>query len=105
SWATGGILFALGISLKSPHYIILWIVPLYLVLAWEIDEVFQNRRLPTRLSGVSYRKQVLGLLLCVILLAGDIFAFRARFLYVPGDSLQEVDAYINKTLPPTAVVL
>jgi len=105
SWAIGGILFALTISLKSPHYMILWIIPLYLVLAQEIDGAFQNRRLPTGLQGVSYRKSLLALLLCLILLGGDILGFQARFLYIPGDVLQEADAYINETLPPTAVVL
>lgn len=29
SWSASGVFFALAISLKSPHYMILWLVPLY----------------------------------------------------------------------------
>ncbi len=103
SWALGGVLFALGISLKSPHYMILWIVPLYLVLAQEISEALRNRR--PRLHGFSRRAQALGLLVCVLFLLGDGWGFQARFLHTHGDSLQQADSYINETLPPSAVVL
>ncbi len=105
SWALGGVLFALSISLKSPHYMILWIVPLYLVLAQEIYEAPRNRRSRARLHGFSRRAQALGLLLCVLFLVGDVWGFQARFLHTHGDSLQQADSYINETLPPTAVVL
>jgi hypothetical protein len=105
SWALGGVLFALGISLKSPHYMILWIVPLYLVLAQEIYEALQHRRPRFRLHGFSRRAQALALLVCVLFLVGDVWGFQARFLHTHGDSLQQADSYINETLPPTAVVL
>ena len=105
SWALGGVLFALGISLKSPHYMILWIVPLYLVLAQEVYEALRNRRSRIRLHGFSHRARTLGLLLCVLFLVGDTWGFQARFLNAHGDSLQQADSYINETLPPTAIVL
>src|SRR5260221_6364267 len=79
SWALGGVLFPLGISLKSPHYMILWIVPLYLMLALAGEDMFRHRQYRGRLADFFRRKQVLGLLLCLLLLAGDSFGVRARF--------------------------
>ena len=105
SWALGGVLFALGISLKSPHYMILWIVPLYLVLAQEVYEALRNRQSRTHLHSFSRHARTLGLLLCILFLVGDTWGFQARFLNAHGDSLQQADSYINETLPPTAIVL
>jgi 4-amino-4-deoxy-L-arabinose transferase-like glycosyltransferase len=105
SWALGGGLFALVISLKSPHYMILWIVPLYLMLVLAGEDMFRHRQSRGRLADFFRRKQVLGLLLCLLLLAGDSFGVRARFSTGAGDALQQADAYINATIPSTAVVL
>ncbi len=105
SWALGGGLFALGISLKSPHYMILWIVPLYLMLVLAGEDMFRHRQYRGRLADFFRRKQVLGLLLCLLLLAGDSFGVRARFSTGAADALRQADAYINATIPSTAVVL
>lgn len=107
SWALGGLVFAIGISLKNPHYMILWIVPLYLVLSQGIVEVFWHKKIPFRLGlkGFSSYAPTLGLLLCILILMGDAFGFQARFTNIPGDTLQQADEYMNQTLPPNALVL
>ena len=48
-WALGGVVFALSISLKSPHYIILWLVPLYILVSKDLYRVFVTR-IDSRLS-------------------------------------------------------
>jgi hypothetical protein len=107
SWALGGLVFAMGISLKNPHYMILWVVPLYLVLSQGIVEVFWHKKIPFHLSlkGFSSYAPALGLLLCILVLIGDAIGFQARFANIPGDALQQADEYINQTLPPNALVL
>jgi 4-amino-4-deoxy-L-arabinose transferase-like glycosyltransferase len=107
SWAAGGVVFALGISLKSPHYMILWIVPLYLIVAQEIVEVFWKKKLPFHLhvKGFLPYAPAFGLLLCVLILIGDAWGVQARFSHIPGDALRQSEAYMNETLPPDAIVL
>jgi 4-amino-4-deoxy-L-arabinose transferase-like glycosyltransferase len=106
-WALGGLVFAMGISLKDPHYMILWIVPLYLVLSQEIVGIFWHKKIPFRSGrrGLSAYAPTLGLLLCIFILMGDAFGFQARFTNIPGDALQHADEYMNQTLPPSALVL
>jgi hypothetical protein len=96
SWALGGIIFALGISLKSPHYLILWLIPLYIVISAELVRVYQ------RLSVRRLKAAVPALLILVVAL--NLFSFQARFLNLPGDTLVQADAYIDATLPTTAII-
>ena len=102
SWALGGIIFALAISLKSPHYLILWLIPLYIFLAHEIAQCWRIR------PNIQWKLQIARLILSLLLLLsasiGDIWGFQARFTHVPGDTLLQTDAYINNTLPSTALV-
>jgi hypothetical protein len=108
SWALSGMIFAAAISLKSPHYLILWIVPLYIILALEVKNFIQAMRLRISLRGAKSRPKLalsLLLLFCLLFSIGDAFGFQARFLNVPGDALVQSETYINTTLPSTAVVL
>ncbi|BCL81693.1 hypothetical protein ccbrp13_41580 [Ktedonobacteria bacterium brp13] len=101
SWALGGIIFALAISLKSPHYLILWLIPLYIFLAHEIIQLWRLQ--PYTQWKLQIGKIVLSLLLLVSAGIGDIWGFQARFTHITGDTLLQTDAYINVTLPPNAV--
>ncbi|HLV97566.1 MAG TPA: glycosyltransferase family 39 protein [Ktedonobacterales bacterium] len=96
SWALGGVAFALGIALKSPHYLILWLIPLYIVISAELVRVYKH--LPVRRQKVAMPV----FLVCVLLI--NLWSFQARFLDLPGDTLAQADTYINATLPATAIV-
>ncbi len=96
-WALGGVVFALSISLKSPHYMILWLVPLYIFLSKELYRIFTAR-------PKIKRRYMRGILLAGLLVV-NLWSFQARFLNLPGDALAQVDAYINSHIPSDAVVL
>ncbi len=98
SWALGGVVFALSISLKSPHYMILWLVPLYLLV---IQEGCQWLR--ARTISFQYYTWV-GLLLGLFLLV-NLWSYQARFLHVPGDAVTGAEAYINTAIPADATVI
>ncbi len=102
SWALGGIIFALAISLKSPHYLILWLVPLYIFLAHEIIQLWRIH--PYMQWKLQIGRVALSLLLLLSVGIGYIWGFQERFTYVPGDTLLQTDTYINETLPPNAIV-
>jgi hypothetical protein len=89
--------------LKSPHYLILWLIPIYILLT---HEIVQQWKLRPRLSWqLQSGKIALSLLLLTSAGIGDIWGFEARFTHIPGDALMQADAYINETLPPDAIVL
>ena len=71
SWALGGVLFALGIALKSPHYLILWLVPLYIVISGELVRGYKS--LPAL-----RQKRVLPAFI-ILLLVVNIGAFKRAF--------------------------
>jgi 4-amino-4-deoxy-L-arabinose transferase-like glycosyltransferase len=106
-WALGGVLFAFGISLKSPHYMILWIVPIYIFLAQEMTELFWDWRSQVQKLRITQHLliQALGLLVCVLFLIANAFGYQGRFGTLPGDPLPEAAAYVNQNIPPNAVVL
>ncbi len=108
SWALSGMLFAAGISLKSPHYLILWLIPLYAVLAqelgafilaWNWHILFPGGR-PRQPLALSFL-----LIFCLVFSLGNSFGFQARFVNQTGDALEQSEIYINTALPATAVVL
>lgn len=108
SWALSGMLFSAAISLKSPHYLILWIVPLYILLALELRTFIQARHWFISFPSTKVRlAPVLSLLIafCLLFSLGEAFGFQARFINIPGDALEQSEIYINTTLPSTAVVL
>jgi hypothetical protein len=94
-WALGGVVFALSISLKSPHYMILWLIPLYILLSKELYYVL-NRQM-------GKRKSMLNILLVGLFIV-NLWSFQARFVNLPGDALAQADAYINTFLPSNALV-
>lgn len=96
SWALGGVLFGVSIALKSPHYLILWLIPLYIVISSELVRGYKS--LP-----ILHQKRVMPAFM-ILLLMVNIWSFQARFLHLPGDTLFQADSYINATLPSTAVV-
>ena len=103
SWALGGIIFTLAISLKSPHYLLLWLIPLYIFLAHEIIQLWKLH--PYIQWKLQIGKIVLSLLLLVGAGIGDIWGFQARFTHITSDTLLQTDAYINATLSPNAIVV
>lgn len=98
SWALGGVVFALSISLKSPHYMILWLVPLYLLITQEVCR-WMRRRLAI-LQRVTWIALIASSLILI-----NLWSYQARFLHVPGNTLAMADAYINATIPTSAVVI
>jgi 4-amino-4-deoxy-L-arabinose transferase-like glycosyltransferase len=108
SWALGGMLFAAGISLKSPHYLILWLVPLYAVLAQELGAFILSWNWRILFPGARPRQaQALSFLVifCLLFSIGNSLGFQARFVNQSGDALQQAEIYINTTLPSTAIVV
>lgn len=92
SWAFSGLVFAFGSQLKSPHYLILWLIPLFIFLAKEVVEWARGKRL-----------LYVPILLAVFLIA-NIFTWNYRFVKVGGDTLRDTAAYVNTNLPADAVV-
>lgn len=92
AWAMGGMIFALLSKLKSPHYLILWLVPLYIFLAIELVKWSRGRRL-------LIMPALLGLYF-----AAAIFTWNYRFVQIKGDALREAAAYIEQKLPQESVI-
>ncbi len=108
SWALSGVLFAFSISLKDPHYMILWIVPLYLVLAQELGAFIQrwNWYIFFPWSKAAHARALSFLMLfCLLICIGNTFGFRARFVDTHEDALQQAELYIDENVPSTALVL
>lgn len=102
SWALAALLFAPVIALKSPHYFVLWLLPLYLLIAGEAVAVAARMR--ARLG----REPGLGRLavaggLAVVLLA-NAWSFQARFLSGAPDALRSAVTYVNQEVPAADVV-
>jgi 4-amino-4-deoxy-L-arabinose transferase-like glycosyltransferase len=92
AWAVGGLAFAAMSRLKSPHYLMLWLIPLYLYLALEAAH---------RLTG---RRLLWVPVLVVAFTATNVFTWHVRFGQAHGDVLRNSAAYITTNLPPDAVV-
>ncbi len=98
AWALGGIVFALSISLKSPHYMILWLVPLYVFLV-------QEGCLWARTHLVWLQREAWIVSVTVLLVMLNIWSYQARFFHIPGDTLLSTVTYINHTIPANSVVV
>jgi len=98
SWAAGGIVFAMSISLKSPHYMLLWLIPLYLFLVQEGSHIHTHIFRRGRNSALVF------LTLLQIILAVNLWSFQMRFMNIPGDVIIESNAYINTHIPSSALV-
>jgi 4-amino-4-deoxy-L-arabinose transferase-like glycosyltransferase len=92
SWTAGAAIFAVASQLKSPHYMVLWLIPLYVFLAGEVAHWFRGKRLAN------------VWILVIFFLAASIFTWNIRFMSGYGDSLGNSAAYINKDLSPNAVI-
>ncbi len=92
SWALAGFLFAVGSRLKATHYLILWLVPLFIFLAIEIMNRAKGKWL------------ILVVIVAVLFLVASIFTWNYRFVQVKGDTLRNTAKYINAKLPPMAIV-
>ena len=92
SWTAGAAIFAVASQLKSPHYMVLWLIPLYVFLAGEFAHCFRGKRLAN------------VWILIVFFLVASIFTWNIRFMVNYGDSLRNSAAYINTDLSPNAVI-
>ena len=92
SWNVGAIAFAVLSKLKSPHYLILWLVPVYVFIARELINWARGRRM------------IYVPVIMVLFLILNIFTWNYRFIRVQGDVLRDTSTYINSELPDTAVV-
>ncbi|MGA2910598.1 MAG: glycosyltransferase family 39 protein [Candidatus Microgenomates bacterium] len=92
SWTVGAAAFAVASQLKAPHYMILWLVPLFLFLAGEVASWLKGRRLMNTW------------ILVILFLAASIFTWNIRFMVDYGDSLRDSAAYINANIPANAQV-
>jgi hypothetical protein len=116
SWALAAIVCACGIALKSPHYFILWLIPLYMLIAAEapgaldllrskwaigppvsVEERARRSRYPSVAASLIYTG-------CTVLLAIDLLSFNARFLSSNGDALESSIRYVNTHVPANAIV-
>ena len=98
SWALGGVAFALSISLKSPHYMILWLIPLYIFVIQEGCQWAQSHLL-------WLQRETWITLIAVVLLLINVWSFQARFLHLSGDTLAEADSYINRMIPANTIIV
>jgi hypothetical protein len=108
SWALSGMIFSIAISLKSPHYLILWIIPLYALLSLELSRFISSWNWRLFIPGSKPQQaRVLSALLvfCLFMTVGNAIGFQQRFVNIPGDALVQSETYINKTLPSSAVVV
>lgn len=92
SWAVGGLVFAVLSRLKSPHYLVLWLIPLYLFLALWLIQWAKGRKL------------LLIPAICLLFIAVNIFTWNQRFARSYGDPLRQSAQFINDNLPQSAVV-
>ncbi|MBV9020863.1 MAG: glycosyltransferase family 39 protein [Chloroflexi bacterium] len=99
SWALGAIVFALSISLKSPQYMILWLIPLYIFLVKELYSMLGNR---TRINKYAVKTSTAILVGITIII--NLWSFQMRLFHFSGDILAEAAQYINTNLPPYAIV-
>ena len=96
-WALGGLTFAALSALKSPHYMILWLIPLYTFVAIEVVARLRSSHLQVVRSG---------LLCCAIVMVSiNAWSFHMRFLRPFGDTLVQADSYINQHIPDNAVII
>ncbi|BCL82296.1 hypothetical protein ccbrp13_47610 [Ktedonobacteria bacterium brp13] len=106
TWALGGIIFAVVSSLKSPHYMVLWLIPLYVLIAIEgVPFVLRLTR-----PAFRQRRAVLlmrsGLICCILLLVlTNMWSFRMRFLNPFGNTLALADSYINEHIPDDSIII
>jgi 4-amino-4-deoxy-L-arabinose transferase-like glycosyltransferase len=101
SWALGAVVFAAGIALKSPHYLILWLIPLYFLIVDETPAFFAwvTQRRPVRIAH-----PVLVAGFAVVILTANMWTYQERFLRQSGDALDQAVAYINRAVPSSAIV-
>lgn len=93
SWCLSGLTLAAVSSLKSPHYLMLWLIPVYLLLAEQLAKFFTGKRL-------------LFLPIFMILILGlNFYTWQNRFLTPRTDVLRAASEYINQNLPADAVVM
>ena len=117
AWALGGVIFALSISLKSPHYMILWLVPLYTYLSKECSPLLQkglqrvkrrhaqSLQTPQPTLHAWYTRPILWRVILILVLLVNVWSFQARFLHIPGDPLIQSEDYMNTYLPVNALVV
>lgn len=92
SWAVAGIVAAAASQLKSPHYLILWLLPLYAWLAVAIPRFARGRR------------SLLVPVLVALFVATNLGTWNLRFAMDHGDALASAAGYIDGALPEGAVV-
>ena len=92
SWAVAGFVFAAASQLKSPNYLILWLVPLYMYLAVEI------------INWTRGEKKFLVPALAVAFVLLNVLSWNYRIVQTSGDALRDSAAYINNNVPSDAVI-
>ena len=129
SWSMAAVVFACAIALKSPHYFILWLIPLYILLASQtlpalawlsartagsrrapIGDEFQREWTPSRpkAEGAERERRItasrflaVGLAVIVVI---NLWSFHARFMSGSKDALEQAISYVNTVVPPNAIV-
>jgi hypothetical protein len=102
SWAIAGILCGVGMALKSPHYFILWLFPLYFLVAQEAPNGIRWLRAQLNWSAQTMTRVLVGVLLLSFVL--DLWTIRERFYTSSNDSLARAVTYINRHVPKQAIV-
>ncbi|HEV3312954.1 MAG TPA: glycosyltransferase family 39 protein [Chloroflexota bacterium] len=102
SWAVAAVISGAGIALKSPHYFILWLIPLYLLLSEQTPAVIVSvtSRLRKERRYVAWET---GAALALVLVL-NLWSFHARFMSGASDSLESAVAYVNTHVPSNAIV-
>jgi hypothetical protein len=102
SWALAALLSAPTIALWDPHYFVLWLLPLYLLIAQETvgwaTWIGARMRVQRRVG----RLAVAGGLAVVLLV--NLWSFQDRFLSGAGDTLVSAVSYVNQHVPSADTV-
>ena len=94
AWAVGGLSFAAFSYIKSPHYLVLWLIPVYCLLALELIKFLNKENFIW----------VVNVILLFALL--NLSSWNERFLFSSQtDVVGEAASYINQNLPKDSVVL
>ena len=95
TWALGGVIFAVGASLKSPSYMILWLVPLYIVVAQWVWP---------RLKVIRKKHVYIFFAMFLVIFAISMTTFYFRYFRFSGNTLVDLERYINQVVPANAIV-
>jgi hypothetical protein len=89
AWTLAAIVFFGVISLKTPHYFLLLLLPLCCIMAMEIDKVRHWRHIP---------------IIAMVFLTANALTWNFRFVQHSDNLLADIQGYATKRIPLDAVI-